>query len=54
MLTGLKTRTKFTKSKVGLKYASYDKSSYFLELSEYQIIAYPFPFSCCSISIMLQ
>ncbi len=54
MLTGLKTRSEFTKSKVGLKYASYDKSSQFLEPSEYQIIAYPFPFSCCSVSMMLQ
>lgn len=54
MLTGLKTRTKFTKSKVGLKYASYNESQHFLELSEYQTIAHHFPFSCCSVSIMLQ
>ena len=36
LLTGLKTRAKFSKREMGRKYASFEGSGLFLELSEYQ------------------
>jgi hypothetical protein len=38
LLTGLKTRAKFTKRKVGRKHASFERGQIVLELTEYQAI----------------